>query len=400
MAAPVGGRTLGLVRWWRRLRSDLVRPETPTGPDERLFLIGSSIAIVLLAQVSDPGSVLDLFVVSLAVGAFVIRAFVPAMPSEVFAVLVLVPVAVVVADEGDLEGVFFLTVMMVLYASSHLGSLTRASAIVVLSAATPLVVATASDTGINPAPWVAANVFTFALGRTLRRQQRLIRELEDARGALAVHAVGEERRRIARDLHDLAGHTLAAMMLHVAGARHVLRRDIDEAERALLDAETVGRASLDQIRATVAALRTDERGTDQALPGTADIADLIDEYGRAGLVVDADLTYESSTLTGPTATAVHRIAREALANVARHAPENAVEFRLDVAEGSVRLRVIDHGRPAAPADPDAGHFGLVGMRERARAIGGTLEAGPTTDGWRVDATLPLSRTTWGEAVAK
>ena len=65
------------------------------------------------------------------------------------------------------------------------------------------------------------------------------------------------------------------MLLHVTGARHVLRRDLAEAERALLDAETVGRASLDQIRATVASLRTDERGTDPALAGVADL-------GRAG----------------------------------------------------------------------------------------------------------------------
>ena len=108
-----------------------------------------------------------------------------------------------------------------------------------------------------------ANLFVFALGRTQIRQRRLIDQLERARRALADQAVAEERRRIARELHDLAGHTLAAVLLHVTGARHVLRRgDVAEAERALGDAETVGRASLDQIRATVAALRTEERGTD------------------------------------------------------------------------------------------------------------------------------------------
>ena len=101
--------------------------------------------------------------------------------------------------------------------------------------------------------------------------------------------MAEERRRIARELHDLAGHTLAAVMLHVTGARHVLRRDLDEAERALVDAETVGRASLDQIRATVAALRTDERGTDPALAGSADLVALVEEYRRAGLVDRADI---------------------------------------------------------------------------------------------------------------
>ena len=79
--------------------------------------------------------------------------------------------------------------------------------------------------------------------------------------------MAEERRRIARELHDLAGHTLAAVLLHVTGARHVLRRDVDEAERALLEAETsAGRAST-RSATTVAALRTNERGTDRRWPG-------------------------------------------------------------------------------------------------------------------------------------
>ena len=105
--------------------------------------------------------------------------------------------------------------------------------------------------GIAWTPWTTACVFMFALGRTLHRQRRLIDELEQARRALATQAVAEERRRIARELHDLAGHTLAAVLLHVTGARHVLRRDVDEAERALLGAEAVGRASLEQIREVV-----------------------------------------------------------------------------------------------------------------------------------------------------
>src|SRR4029453_8497109 len=139
-------------------------------------------------------------------------------------------------------------------------------------------------------PWAAGNVVMFVLGRNLRRQRALIEQLEVAREALAEQAVADERRRIARDLHDLAGHTLAAVLLHVTGARYVLRRDPDEAERALVQAETVGRGSLDQIRFTVASLRTSERGTDPALPGSADLVELIEEYRRAGLDVSALVT--------------------------------------------------------------------------------------------------------------
>jgi signal transduction histidine kinase len=219
----------------------------------------------------------------------------------------------------------------------------------------------------------------------------LIGQLEAAREALAERAVAEERQRIARELHDLAGHTLAAVLLHVTGARHVLRRDRDEAERALLQAEAVGRGSLDQIRSTVASLRTSERGTDPPLAGSADLAALVEEYRRAGLEVSTVVSSPAAGIDGPVGTAVHRISREALANVARHAPGNRVELALDLDPDTdeVRLVVADHGRPAAPPQPDDGHFGLTGMRERARALGGDLDAGPTIDGWRVEVRLPL-----------
>ncbi|HEX2119525.1 MAG TPA: sensor histidine kinase, partial [Acidimicrobiales bacterium] len=252
----------------------------------------------------------------------------------------------------------------------------------------------APGSGIGWNAWVAAHLFTFVLGRTLQRQRRLIEQLEAARQELAAQAVSEERRRIARELHDLAGHALAAVLLHVTGARHVLRRDVDEAERALLDAERVGRASLDQIRATVAALRTHERGTDPALAGSADIAALVEDYRRAGLAIDATVPAPVADLDGAVGVALHRIAGEALTNVARHAPQNRVEFTVDVGADEVRLVVTDRGRRGAAPESltGDGHFGVVGMRERARALGGGLQAGPTEDGWRVEARLPAAIT--------
>jgi len=279
---------------------------------------------------------------------------------------------------------------MVLAVSWRLDSTRRAVLITVVAAVTPLGVAVWMEgREIGWEAWTAASIFTFVLGRILRKQQALIDQLEEAREVLAVQAVAEERRRIARELHDLAGHTLAAMMLHVTGARHVLRRDQDEAERALLDAETVGRSSLDQIRAAVATLRTDEGGLDPALGGPGDVETLVEEYRRAGLVVSAVIAPDAAALDGPVGTAVHRIAREALANVACHAPGNQVELVINGSAREVRLVVTDHGRPAPMPDPLAGHFGIIGMRERARALGGSLDVGATTDGWRVEARLPI-----------
>jgi signal transduction histidine kinase len=258
----------------------------------------------------------------------------------------------------------------------------------------------APESGIAWEPWALAHIFICSLGRAESRQQRLIDQLERARRALADQAVAEERRRIARELHDLVGHTLAAVLLHVTGARHVLRRDVSEAERALIDAEAVGRASLDQIRATVASLRADERGTDPPLAAVADVATLVDEYRRAGLVIESYIGPAAAVFTGPAATALHRVAREGLANVARHAPENRVELQVDVVGGLMRLVIVDRGRPARPPAPDSLHFGLVGMLERARSVGGDFDARPTTDGWRVEATFPIAGAARDEFVSR
>jgi signal transduction histidine kinase len=379
-----------VLRW---LRADLARPELPTGRDELTFLLVAPIAIIAIAQLTDPAPLSTVLLLVPAVAGFALRALVPRFPAEAFALMVVVPVTVAVGLDGDLQGAFFLGVTMVIYVAWSLASVTRATAITAVATAVPWLVATrlVPEEGLDWHPWAIAHVFVFVLGRTLHRQRTLIDQLEAARQALAAQAVAEERRRIARELHDLAGHTLAAMVLHVTGARHVLRRDLDEAEAALHDAEAVGRSSLDQIRATVAALRTDERGTDPVLPGSADLSDLVAGYARAGLAIEADIAAGAASVDGPVGVAVHRIAREALANVARHAPGNRVEVRLSATGDGLRLVIVDHGRPAATPDPTETHFGLIGMTERARALGGELQAGPTPDGWEVAATLPLVR---------
>lgn len=290
-------------------------------------------------------------------------------------------VVAAVGRDGALEGAFFLSVMMVLYASWRLGSLTRATLIAVAGALAPWLVASqlVPESGIAWYPWAIAHVFTFLLGRALHQQRALIRQLEAARQALAGQAVAEERRRIARELHDLAGHTLAAMVLHVTGARQVLRRDPDEAEVALRDAEAVGRSSLDQIRAAVAALRTDERGTDPVLAGSGDIDELVEAYRRAGLDVTADIAADVARMDGPLSVALHRIAREALANVARHAPGNRVDLRARAADGHVRLSVVDRRSPAARFDAVRSSCGMSSARSPSgRSTGPASSAVPST----------------------
>ena len=381
------------MRLWRRWRADLVRPEAATSRDELAFHLVMPSVVVVIAQLTDPGGPADLLLLLVAVAGFALRPLVRGFPAEAFALLVVVPLAVAVGHEGALEGAFFLSVTMVLYVAWFSGSLTRATLVTVVAAVAPWLVSErlAPGSEIGWMPWLMAHAFTFALGRTLHRQRALIDQLETARQALATQAVAEERRRMAGELHASPAHTLAAMVLHVTGARHVLSRDLDEAEAALRDAEAVGRSSLDQIRATVAALRTDEHGTDPALPGSADLPELVEGYRRAGLVIDADVDPSAAAIDGPVGVALHRIAREALANVARHAPRNRVSLTVRAEHDDVRLVVADRGRAPTGSGGHEAHFGLVGMAERARALGGELDAGPTADGWRVEAVLPLVR---------
>jgi signal transduction histidine kinase len=381
------------VTWRTRWRADLARPNTTIDLRELPLLVAGATAIVVVAQTTDPGTAVELLLVVAAAIGFVLSAAVDRIPRTATAVLVTVLLTTAMWREGNLEVALFLCVLVTLYSAWHLGSLTKALLVMAAAAVAPFVVSHAiPEEEIAWTPWAAANVVMFVLGRNLRRQRGLIEQLEAAREALADQAVADERQRIARDLHDLAGHTLAAVLLHVTGARHVLRRDLDEAERALLQAETVGRGSLDQIRFTVTSLRTSERGTDPALPGSDDFMELVQEYRRAGLDLTALVAAPARGIEGPVGTALHRIGREALANVARHAPGNRVELTVDIDADAaeVRLVVADHGRAPAAPDHANGHFGLVGMRERARALGGELDAGPTADGWRVEARLPLT----------
>jgi signal transduction histidine kinase len=376
--------------WWR---ADLARPATTIDPRHLPFLVGGAIAIVVVAQTTDPGTTGELLLAIAAAIGLVLSAAVDWLPRAGIAVFVTVALTTAMWREGNLEVALFLSVLATLFSAWHLGSLSKALLVMVAAAIAPIVVShMIPEEEIAWTPWAAADVLMFVLGRNLRRQRVLIEELDAARVALAEQAVADERQRIARDLHDLAGHTLATVLLHVTGARHVLRRDLDDAERALVQAETVGRGSLDQIRLTVASLRTTERGTDPALPGSAELVELVEEYRSAGLDVTARITALAAGIEGPVGTALHRIGREALANVARHAPDNRVEFTVDVDADSdeVRLVVADHGRAPAGTDSPNGHFGLVGMRERARALGGDFDAGPTADGWQIEARLPLA----------
>jgi signal transduction histidine kinase len=238
--------------------------------------------------------------------------------------------------------------------------------------------------------WVIGIAFSVVIGRGMYRQDRLRDQLDAARAELARQAQAEERRRIARDVHDLVGHGLAAVLLQVAGARHVLRRDVDSAEAALATAEIVGRRSMTELRNTVTLLRSADERAAAPLPDLAQLRGLIDSVRSGGLAVDYRTSGELGAVPAAAGLALYRIAEEALHNAVRYAPRANTVVTVTVTETAAELQVESVGATVTRADGARPRYGLVGMRERAALVGGRLDVGPTVDGWRVAASVPVT----------
>jgi signal transduction histidine kinase len=149
---------------------------------------------------------------------------------------------------------------------------------------------------------------------------------------------------------------------------------------------------MQELRRTVELLRSeDDTGVAAPLPSADEIAALVENARAGGLSVELRARGDLSAIGSSVGVALYRIAQEALANSARHAPRARTDLTLDVADGRALLTAETIGpvTAGANADPDRPRYGLIGMRERATALGGELAAGPTADGWRVRCRLPL-----------
>jgi signal transduction histidine kinase len=364
-------------------------------PDEvRRIVPIVAVAVAVVAALVDSSTAGELLLMAIPPAALAAWTLLPRVPLPVVAVAVLAPV-IAVQHSGHHEPIMFEVSLLAFVVACWIDSLALAAALGLLAVATPIVVS-AIETSGKPGvgTWIVGIVFPWLIGRTLHRQMQLAGALEATRRELAEQAMLEERRRIARDVHDFVGHGLAAVMLQVTSARHVLRRDPDAAEEALRAAEDVGRRSMRELRRTVAVLRSDDEDGAIAAPvPTADeIPALVDEARAGGLDVELAVDGDLAELEPGVGLALHRIAQEALANAARHAPHARTGLEIEVGEQEAVFvaNTVGPVTPAAPpADPERRSYGVVGMRERATALGGELRAGPTVDGWRVSCRLPL-----------
>lgn len=238
----------------------------------------------------------------------------------------------------------------------------------------------------------------------VRRHARRAREAELAgeartRREQALRRAGDERLRIARDLHDVLAHQLALITVQANAGLALLPRDPRAVEQALTAIKDAGNSALGEVRAVLDALRAPGPGDVPYRPSprlsqTGDLTELLDGARAAGLRVATEIEGTLPVLPAPVDQAAYRIAQEAVTNAIRHAGAGAtVGFRLACAGDRLELTVTDDGGGRPRARLPGGGNGLPGMRERAAAFGGALTTGPAPGGgYRVAAVLPIGGT--------
>jgi signal transduction histidine kinase len=219
-------------------------------------------------------------------------------------------------------------------------------------------------------------------------------EIPPDREQLTQLAVGAERTRIAREMHDIVAHNLSVMIALTDGAALTLDRDPTRAREAIHQVAATGRAALAEMRNTFALLRSGPEDADPELhpePTLGDLDDLLETARSTGLQVVYHTSGSTDGLSSGLQLAVFRLIQEGITNAIKHAPR-ATRLQVSIRRGQEDLRVVvdDNGGGALSAT-GFGH-GLIGMRERVALHNGRLFAGPTNGGWRISAWLPLNPT--------
>lgn len=262
---------------------------------------------------------------------------------------------------------------------------------------------TAGTRMLQGAGWIVAVAVAGEVVRMHRNYIAAIMEraerAERTREEEAARRVAEERLRIARDLHDLLAHSITLIGVQTSVAAHILLADPERLDRAAVaDAlDTIAdtcREARSELRTTLRVLRADSDGP---LPDLAGIPSLAKAAEAAGAKVTLTLEPGGEAVPAAVGAAAYRIVQESLTNAVRHAgaPDPKVRVAIGHRDGTLHVRVEDDG-PAPVRPPDADRpegFGIVGMRERARSVGGTFAAGPRTDGtagFSVTAALPCA----------
>jgi len=295
-------------------------------------------------------------------------------------------------------------VMVVVFTVGLHGHRTRALAVGALMA--PVVAAgvlitsrrLGGDSAAETVAYLALVLGALAAGDAVRGRQELVRvlaaEAERERAALAQHRFDEQRLRYAHELHDVVGHALVAINVRAAAAAHLARREQGASPvGALEEIASTSAEALGELRTALKGLRNDDVPLRPAGAGLAELDDLIAGVKGAGLTVELDMAAGIAAVPPVIGHAGYRIVQEGLTNVLRHSTAKHARVRIGQDEGALLIEVLDQGQARSTgAGIVGGGHGLLGMRERAAALGGSCEAGGAPGGgWRVRARIPIDR---------
>ncbi|MGC5567310.1 sensor histidine kinase [Streptomyces sp. FR-108] len=238
------------------------------------------------------------------------------------------------------------------------------------------------------AAWTVAILALCELARVRREQWD--RDRAERRHAVRRRA-DEERLRIARELHDVLAHSISVINVQAGVGLALLDSDPQQARTALTTIKAASKEALGEVRQVLDTLRTPGDAPRAPAPGLDRLPELVEQAAGAGLTVAVENRDGHGKLSPGADLAAFRIVQEALTNVVRHSGSRHARVRVERTGGALRLRIDDDG-PATGEEAGGSGNGLAGMRERAAALGGTIEAGPREGGgFRVLAVLPLKK---------
>jgi signal transduction histidine kinase len=308
--------------------------------------------------------------------------------------LVVVAVTVGAADLyiglGYPYGPVFLSVIVALFAAVQAGH-RRSTWLLAAAGYAVFVVAYLGPRG-DPGPsalhlalvagWL---VVVLAVSEVFRIRSDQAAQRERAEQEERQRRVGEQRLRLAQELHDVLAHNISLINVQASVALHLIDEQPAQAERALANIKEASRDALHELRAALDLLRHGEEAPLAPAPGLADLDTLVAGVRASGLEVRLEGDRPPPPVPAAVGLAAYRIVQEALTNVTRHAHARVVTVRLAYDDG-LSLEVIDDGIGGSGSPGN----GIVGMRERAAALGGSVEAGPCAGrGFRVSARLPV-----------
>jgi signal transduction histidine kinase len=249
------------------------------------------------------------------------------------------------------------------------------------------------DFGWDAITFTIAWIVGFALGgkfREVDEAKELAARAEQEREERARLAVSDERARIARELHDVVGHSVSVMTVQASAVRRLLEPDQEKEREALLVVEQTGREALAEMRRMVGVLRRPEEAPALApQPSLEHLDKLVAQAREAGLPVELQIEGTPEQLPAGVDLTAYRLVQEGLTNALKHARAEHAVVLVRYSDGHVELTVSDDG--PGGGDGDKGGHGLVGMRERVSVYGGELEAGPRPEGgYQLRAKLPIA----------